>query len=103
MMERYLCLFYTKQWLFICFRLFQSHSMLARPPAPLYSFTFTQVFVAQTWEFFLALGTRLCLFRRLFGGGPGAGTAQSLHVICMPSCVCVMCVFFTSMRALIKG
>ena len=64
---------------------------------------------------FLALETRICLFRPLFDGGPGAETAQSLlrylyalmsvcdvcvcyeyastnYVIRIPSCVFVMCV-----------
>ena len=43
---------------------------------------------------FLALKTRICLFRPLFCGGPGAGTAQSLLLtsfVCLH--VCVMCAF----------
>ena len=40
MMERYICLSCTRQWLFIHFHLFQSHSILAHPPAPVYSFIF---------------------------------------------------------------
>ena len=45
-------------------------------------------------KIFLALGTRICLFRFLFGDGSGAGTAQSLlftSFVC--PYVCVMCVY----------
>ena len=41
MMEWYICLSCTRQWLFIRFHLFQSHSILAHPPAPVYSLVFT--------------------------------------------------------------
>ena len=45
---------------------------------------------------FLALGTRICLFRPLFAGGPGAGTAQSLLLLLLLTSfvcphLCVMC------------
>ena len=43
---------------------------------------------------FLTLKTRICLFRPLFGDGPGAETAQSLlstSFVCPH--VCVMCVY----------
>ena len=46
----------------------------------------------RTWESFLALGTRICLFRPRFGGGPGAlGQPNHYYLrrLYVLMCVCV--------------
>ena len=61
-----------------------------------YSFIFISGLCRIDMEVFLALGTRICLFRFLFGGGPSARTAQSLlstSFVCPHVCVCDVCVY----------
>ena len=72
-----------------------SERFLAHPPAPVYNFIFTPGLCRSDMGVFLALRTRIFLFRPLFGGGPSAGTAQSLlrHLYTL-MCVCDVCVFY---------
>ena len=75
---------------------FRATAFLSHPPTPVYIASFVlQVYVVQTWEFFLALGyEKLCLFRPLFATSPGVGTVPiTTYVICIPSFVCVTCAF----------
>ena len=96
MMEWYICLSCTWQWLFIRFDLFQSHSILAHPPSPVYSFIFhSRSMLLQAWEFFLALGYEHMPVQASIRCWPWRWDSPitAIYVICMPSFVRVMCAF----------
>ena len=90
MMKWYICLSCIWHWLFIRFYLFQSHSILAHPPASVYSFIFISGICRSDMGIFLkARDENMPVQASLFADGPGAGTAQPLltSFVCPHLCV----------------
>ena len=96
MMERYICLFYTRQWLFIRFHLFQSHSILAHPPAPVYSFIFTPDLCRSDMGVFLSARDQNMPVQASIWWWPWRldSPITTTSFVCPHVCVCDVCVFY---------
>ena len=95
MRERYICLYCTRQWLFIRFHLFQSHSILAHPPAPVYSFIFHSRSMSLRHGSFLSTRDENMPVQAAIEWWPWCWDSPitTTYVICIPSCVCDVCVY----------
>ena len=103
-MERYICLSWPGNDSSFVFNLFQSHNILAHPPVPVYSFIFHFSFMSpQTWEFFLALRTRIYAYSGFYSvvagalGQPSHYYLRHLYALMCVWCVCDVCVMCVSM------
>ena len=99
----YICLFYTRQWLFIRFYLFQSHRILVPLHPRLYIASFVlQVYVVQTWEFFLRAGVREYACSGLYSllalalGRPNHYLRRLYALICVCDVCIRVCKHYTS-------